>query len=135
MKKENYYKRSHKELVKIHWKLMSEYVRRRDNGICFTCGAKKEWKKMDAGHCIHAGNTLNFWLDSDFRNIHSQCTSCNQYKSGDIANYSIKLEEIHGFGILQELQSLKWKSEKPTPEQIIERIFELKELIKKLPTS
>jgi 5-methylcytosine-specific restriction endonuclease McrA len=63
-------------LKKKLWKLFSEYIRRRDKGICFTCGRVQDWKLCDAGHFIPrsvGGLALFFHED----NVHAQCKRCN----------------------------------------------------------
>ena len=84
------------------WKVFSEYIRRRDDGHCFTCSAIKYWKETDAGHYI-PNTSSNPSLYFDERNVHCQCTSCNRYKSGNLSVYAINLEDRYGQGILQEL--------------------------------
>lgn len=103
------------ELGKAAWRLMSKYVRLRDKQICFTCGQwvdpeardtkGRKSNKYHAGHYKHAGKKNPVTYDE--RNINGQCFSCNHYKSGDPVTYAIKLEEKYGFGVLQELETLK----------------------------
>jgi len=35
------------------WKLQSEYIRRSEHGICYTCGMRDKWQNQQAGHYIH----------------------------------------------------------------------------------
>ncbi len=99
-----------KKLKRKCWSLMSEYVRLRDKGICITCG--KKYPVMNAGHFKHG------CLDFDERNINCQCQGCNTYKSGALDIYAIKLEAKYGFGIIQELEELKWKKPFYTYEEL-----------------
>ena len=88
------------------WKIFSEYIRRRDKGQCFTCGTIKEWKQMDAGHFIPAGQSpppLYF----DERNVNCQCTSCNRFKHGNLSVYGLRLTQRYGSEILETLFELK----------------------------
>ena len=92
----------------VAWPMMSRYVRMRDDGKgCVTCGNKKDrrWQEMEAGHFKHAGkcNPVSY----DPRNINSQCHSCNGEGSGRGDVYAEKLEEMYGFGIIQELVAMK----------------------------
>ena len=83
--------KSTKSLRKKLWKLVSEYVRRKDadaNGYtqCYTCGATKHFKEMDCGHYIHSDV-----LDFETNNLRPQCTRCNKWLSGNGGIYCEKL--------------------------------------------
>ena len=83
-----------KKLHKKCWRLISEFIRRKDadfNGFvsCFTCGKKSHWKEMNAGHWRHGV------LDLDERNIKSQCAKCNLFLSGRLDVYTMKLIDLH----------------------------------------
>lgn len=78
---------------------MSEYVRRRDKGVCFTCGDRKPWKEQHAGHYIHKR------LDFNEMNINCQCVSCNKFRHGNLAIYTLNLIKKYGLnrvGVLVE---------------------------------
>ena len=81
------------------WKLMSEYVRKRDNHICVTCGKPG----TQAGH-FHHGK-----LDFCFENVHCQCAGCNKYKHGNLAKYASYIVNTYGVGKLEELEL--WSNE------------------------
>jgi hypothetical protein len=112
-------------------KLVSELVRRRDNGVCYSCGKKDHWKNCDAGHYVKRG----CWrLRYDLRNIHCQCKRCNCFMGGNMDNYAVHLIKDYGAEILDEFQKLKnmpekkWKvaeleSEIETTKYIISRIL------------
>lgn len=82
------------------WTLMSVVVRRTGcdaggYGLCFTCGVRKHWKDLQAGHRHHRR------LDFDFRNVHPQCPRCNMKESrgglnGNLGEYEHRLIEMHG---------------------------------------
>ena len=77
------------------WSVFSEFVRRKDAdqwGIvsCFTCPARKHWKKMQAGHFQHGR------LDYDERNVHPQCPQCNLFYSGRLDEYAMRLVRENG---------------------------------------
>jgi len=129
MKLETYLKKPIKQLRKIHWRYMSKYVRLRDGGVCITCLKKDDPKNMDAGHYFHSGTMDSFWLDSNFKNINCQCTTCNQYNSGRRDIYAVKLERKYGFGILQELDEVRLKQTKATREDVANAIINLKALL------
>ena len=96
-------KKSIKQLKKQAWKLCSEYIRRRDNGCCFTCFVRKEWKEMQAGHFIH-GNTKLTWLDET--NIHCQCSRCNMYLSGNLRVYTLYMIKKYGIKKVETLEKM-----------------------------
>lgn len=93
---------------KLHdklWDIFSKYIRHRDKGTCFTCGARKwdeekgEWtiKGFNAGHFIH--NVLDF----DEMNINCQCVQCNKWNHGQGAEYSIRLIRKYGLEAVEDL--------------------------------
>jgi len=69
---------------------MSQYVRRRDKGVCFTCGDMRPWKEQQAGHYIHG------CLDYDEININCQCVRCNKWLHGNSGVYAEKLIKKYG---------------------------------------
>lgn len=82
------------------WKAFSEYIRLRDadeNGICkcFTCGLRRHWKQMDAGHGLgrqHWGARYNE------KNVHAQCKRCNGFEGGKRDVYKENVDKIYGHG-------------------------------------
>ena len=97
------------------WKLVSEYVRRKNadsSGYvkCISCGVKKHWKELDAGHYLpkSKGNCI-MW---EIKNIHPQCTYCNRYMHGNQNPYALALIDIYGQDILKELE---WKAHQTCP--------------------
>jgi hypothetical protein len=107
------------KLRKKAWDLQSKAIRREEKGVCFSCGKKNDWKLTDCGHFIHK-NCLDFTR----RNLHCQCTYCNRFLHGNLANYGIALEKKYGYGVLQELKKEGDKIRKFT-------IKELNDIIKK----
>jgi len=91
-------KKSKKSLRKKAWKVFSEWIRKRDDGICFTCGTRKPWKQQQAGHFIHKD-----CLDFNERNIHCQCVRCNHFKSGELGIYANNLIKKYGPYVVDDL--------------------------------
>ena len=121
-----------KTLFDKAWKLMREYVRKRDTdwrgyGNCCTCGKTVEYKKAHAGHYRHA------FLDFDERNINLQCNSCNTYRGGELDKYTIFLIKKYGIEIIEELDTLfhahKLKADQTGKKYTVD---ELTEIIKDL---
>lgn len=93
------------------WKIVSEYVRKRDGNKCVTCNRDKAdgWV-MNAGHYqpmgyVGSNNTLSW----DEFNIHCQCARCNGPGLGEqelMANY---IERKYGKKKLEELKSRRYK--------------------------
>src|SRR3990167_2637511 len=74
------------------WPIFSNYIRRRDNFTCITCGAKE--KIMHAGHFIGRNGHSNTLFDE--MNVNAQCPRCNLWKEGEKPTYALKLIEKYG---------------------------------------
>jgi len=83
------------------WKLVSEYVRRKDADNCgtvrcYTCGEPKFWKEVDAGHAIGGRNNAVLF---DEEIIRPQCKPCNMPPNcGMYYEFGIKLNQENGDG-------------------------------------
>ncbi len=108
------------------WKVFSLYIRLKyadafGNVSCYTCGVKKHYKEMQAGHYIKRSyKSLKF----SEKNVRVQCPRCNLFLDGNQDEFAIRLEQEYGQGILQELNKLKWEMRRFTR-------IELEELINK----
>ena len=100
-----------KSLKKEVWDLFSEFVRRSEADkdgycICVTCGVRKKWNDgIQAGHYIHGTS----FLIPDL--VHSQCNSCNGFKSGMQAEYKVWMLNKYG---QNHLDKLEYQVKKPT---------------------
>lgn len=74
--------------INFLWPTFSTYIRTRDcirttgnrlYGKCVTCGKRKLFKKLQAGHFI-PGRTDAILFDD--RQVHAQCHQCNMYLQG-----------------------------------------------------
>ncbi len=105
-----------KSLRKKAWKLQSEYIRKYENYICFTCGAKVTKTTSQAGHYIHG------CLDFDSINIHCQCVRCNKWLHGNSGKYAERLIADYGeeavIRLRQREVEAKSKGEKYTIEEL-----------------
>lgn len=126
-----------KRLKSKCWKVVSEWVRRNENGVCFTCGAKQwdselgqnNWKVMQAGHYIHGA------LDYDEMNIHCQCVRCNKWLSGNLGEYTMKLISKYGIEEVEKLRiraSMAKKGEFYTEEGLLAVLEFYKNKLKEL---
>ncbi len=105
-------KPSKSSLKKKLWKLVSEYIRRRDannDGFaeCVTCGVVKHWKELQAGHFV--GGRRNSII-YELTNIHPQCYGCNVCKYGETLKYLDFMLEKYGQAEVSRLRSLNEKS-------------------------
>lgn len=93
-------KQSISNLKKKLWKFFSEYIKKRDNYTCITCGRYAKGQGMHSGHYIPrsiGGIALYF----DERNVNAQCYHCNinlggfgaKYKGAMIDKYGAKAEK------------------------------------------
>lgn len=106
-------------------RIFSLFIRKRDNGVCYTCGKVGEIKEMQCGHYI-SRNYLSTRFDE--QNCHCQCVGCNVFKKGNYTVYAVNLEKQYGNGILQELEHKK-------NEMVKFSISDYEELIKKYENS
>lgn len=101
-------KKSIGQLKKALWKVFSEYIRKRDKGICISCGRYAEGSGYHAGHFIPksvGGITLYF----DEENVNGQCYNCNINLGGNLYEYGIALGEEKVARIKQKkLLTAKW---------------------------
>lgn len=114
------------------WEIFSQYIRQRDKGVCFTCGLKKHWKEMQAGHFFTAAN-CGAELYFHEKNVHCQCYRCNINLGGNWATYQEKFVKLYGKELLEEFFRLKNQSILQRTEQdYLDLIAVYKEKIKKL---
>jgi 5-methylcytosine-specific restriction endonuclease McrA len=73
------------------------------NGFCecISCGVKQPWNTMDSGHFVSRNNKATI-LDPE--NCWPQCKSCNQWKSGNTAEYRKRLVEKIGSVSVERLE-------------------------------
>lgn len=118
-------KKTNAKLKKELWNVFSQYIRKRDRGVCFTCGRIATGLAYHAGHFIpKAVGGLALYFHED--NVHGQCFRCNINLGGNQYEYGIKL----GVAKVAELYKLKNEITKDFPyEELIEKYKEkLKEL-------
>lgn len=134
-------KKELKDLEKIKdkaWNIWSIYIRKRDKGICYTCGARHwdeelgEWsiKGFNAGHFKHGV------LDFDEENIHCQCIRCNRWNHGELDLYAENLIRDMGlerFNLLCNRAKEATKGQKYTIEDYEKIIKETEAKILQLP--
>ena len=87
------------------WAELRQFVLIRDNWTCVTCGKKVEGMDAQGGHYIHGVTNTKLWLDP--LNVHCQCKMCNLYLSGNLAKYTLYLEDKYGRKTVDRLLKLK----------------------------
>lgn len=106
--------------------VFSKYIRQRDDGQCFTCPKKDDPKNMQCGHFVPR-QYLSVRYDE--RNCNCQCYACNMLYGGQGATYAIRLAAKYGQEVVEELESLRWKTVKLDADWYEEKIEHYKKLI------
>lgn len=103
-------------LEKAHdklWRLLSQYIRDRDNWTCVTCGKRETGRSMHGGHYVPGSNKATKY---DPHNVHAQCVRCNFHEHSNATEYSLFIVEKYGqeehARIVKDGRGLKqWKLE------------------------
>lgn len=103
------------QLKKKAWKEFSIFIRTREADAvgfiaCVTCGDRKSWKEMQAGHFIRGRLNANLF---DERGCNAQCYACNVGRQGNVVEYYEWMLAKHGPEVIAELkqqnnQTRKW---------------------------
>jgi hypothetical protein len=120
--------KSLRQLKSQCWKLFSEYIRRKhaDEGgtvECISCGKLLHWKDSQAGHFI-GGRTNAVLFDEDI--VYPQCRTCNIFKNGNYAAYTIAMLDLKGRTWVDEKLAQKHQTVKFTRSDLQEKIDDLK---------
>jgi len=108
-------------LKKIAQQVFNRYVRLRDKDLpCISCGHSGN-RQFHAGHYKSQGGNASLRFNED--NCHKQCSICNNYKSGNLAQYRINLIKKIGIKRVEDLEN-----NRTTKSYTVE---ELKEIIEK----
>lgn len=70
---------------------------------CVTCGAKKHFRNIDAGHFQPRGNMATRF---DERNVNPQDFLCNKVRQGEQVKHARYIDGRHGAGVSLELEVL-----------------------------
>lgn len=90
-------------LLKLAQTVVNKYIRLRDlNKPCISCGHLGD-RQIHAGHYRPMGNNqqLRFYT----LNIFVQCSICNNYKSGNLAEYRMSLIKKLGIKKVEEIEA------------------------------
>jgi hypothetical protein len=106
-------------LVRKLDKVFSLYIRQRleKNGIveCVTCGTKKHWKEVDAGHFCSRRHYSTRW---EAQNVHVQCKSCNGFHAGQNYLMGKYIDKTYGEGTADELIKMSRQIRKFTDQEL-----------------
>lgn len=102
------------------WFWFSKYIRLKyaEDGMCecYTCGIKKPWKEMQAGHGI-GGRSNSVLFNEEI--VRPQCYGCNICQSGKLDEFGLKLREEIGNKYDQALKS-KYDAKQYTEQELID---------------
>ncbi len=109
------------------WKIVSQYIRKRDKNICFTCGKRSDGQGMHAGHFIPSSVAgSNNYLNWDERNIHAQCYACNVNRGGWGERYAEMMEHTYGKEVLAELRTRRFQVDPVKDWDLLIECYQLK---------
>lgn len=117
-------------LLKKTLRIITHKIVRLQGFKCYTCDKPLEYRDRQAGH---------FWTDGghsktryDFDNIRVQCTSCNLHKSGNGAEFSIRLLNELSYGQFQALANRANQIHKWNREELLHLIETRQEILNQL---
>lgn len=96
-------------------RVFSKFIRKRDNYKCVTCGKAGN----EAGHYEKRSHRSTRW---DEINVNCQCTACNKYRGGNLANYALFLRRKYGEDILEKIREKRDNYFQPTKHWLLEQI-------------
>jgi len=120
------------DYIKIAQQVFNKYIRLRDKGLkCISCGKDiKENEVVHASHYKPAGTCWATRFNED--NVHVSCVKCNNFLSGNLSEYRIRLVNKIGLERVEEIERLSVDTKKFTIDELKEIINEYKKKIKEL---
>jgi len=110
--------------------VFNEYIRKRDASLkCVSCQHSGDTRQWHAGHYRPAGNVAILRFDE--RNVHKQCSICNNHLSGNLVNYRKELIVRIGLDQVEELEATN-EPKQYTIEEYAQIIKTYKQKIKQL---
>tara|TARA_R100001377_G_scaffold84562_1_gene68390 strand:+ start:589 stop:984 length:396 start_codon:yes stop_codon:yes gene_type:complete len=126
-------KPSRSKLVKQLDSIFSTYIRRKDAindvAICFTCGKKDHYKKLQNGHFQ---SRRHYSTRFDEVNCQVQCAGCNVFKYGEQFIFGQNLDIKFGEGTARRLHIKAQQILKISDKEIIEMIKRYKTFVDKM---
>lgn len=113
--------------------VFSLFIRLRDcdkDGIvtCCTCGARKHYRQVDAGHYITRGDYATRWTPE---NVAAQCKRCN-LRGGEQHLFAKFIDKTYGVGTADMLQIKRHNTFKLSGVVLEALIEEYQQKVKKL---
>lgn len=85
------------------WKALKKVIEIRDGDTCISCGAKGlKGHAKHGGHFIPSASCGGF-LRYDLRNVHIQCATCNLFRGGAGAEYTLELQDKYGKKFVEQI--------------------------------
>lgn len=121
MRKTGIKKKSKTPLAKAKtklWKVLKQVIDIRDGEVCISCGAEGlKGHNKHGGHFIPSSSCGGF-LRYDLRNVWVQCATCNLFRNGAGAEYTIALQKKFGNEFVEQILADKQVSIKLDVEYI-----------------
>jgi hypothetical protein len=106
MKRSGIRKKSKTPIAKAKQKLWSTLkliLDIRDGDTCISCGATGlRGHNKHGGHFIPS-SSCGGYLRYDIRNVHNQCATCNLFRNGAGAEYTITLQKKYGVKFVEKI--------------------------------
>jgi hypothetical protein len=94
------------------WKTLKAVIDIRDGPVCISCGATDlRGANKHGGHFIPSSSCGGF-LRYDIRNVFNQCATCNLFRNGAGAEYTLALQKKFGLEFVEKIIRDKQKSVK-----------------------
>ena len=102
------------DYVKIAQQVFNKYIRERDKGLkCISCNKNiRQNETVHASHYKPAGTCWATRFNED--NVHVSCVKCNNFLSGNLSEYRIRLVEKIGLERVEEVERLSATTKKFT---------------------
>lgn len=85
------------------WQALKRIIDIRDGNICISCGATElSGANKHGGHFIPSSSCGGF-LRYDIRNVFNQCASCNLFRNGAGAEYTLALQKKFGLEFVEQI--------------------------------
>ena len=92
------------------WLLLKQILDIRDGDTCISCGATGlRGHNKHGGHFIPSSSCGGF-LRYDLRNVHNQCATCNLFRNGAGAEYTLNLQKKYGNKFVEQIIQDKQRS-------------------------
>lgn len=85
------------------WSTLKQVIDIRDGNTCISCNATDiRGYNKHGGHFIPSSSCGGF-LRYDIRNVHNQCATCNLFRNGAGAEYTLTLQKKYGTQFVEKI--------------------------------